>query len=705
MEEKDIIRVLADYIASNKSDFTSQGEVEELFKKYFSDNQQKSREHIIAVWESCFDILRNTPLESSKDTLKNFCNDIEKNCVEVDGVPCLTFESEDQITARTYEEFLQCLLHHIDSVSFSPEKLSGNKKWMIGKCIQELKKRSYYNKQTLQATEYLERGREVRNKASHPGGNDSLDTLRTYIRSFFVGTIIARNLEPFAAGICIKPVLKKKTKIKGHVNFKFIVNGEIIETGSSKIYTPLYRAIKKTAFGNEASIELTIQAVAGFASAEVKKPVKRGDFNVNIGEDEQFSTNLIWINLSETADKSTDKTTDKSTDKTTDKSTDKTTDKSTDKTTDKSTDKSADSSTDENPDEKKADDLVSFHIAAELDDHATGDILIKWNSGRNGGQEISHFQNGERKQVTIQLPKEEVGDDIRFVFSAKGYEEAIKVEKYNGIPTHQVRMTLRKKQTPPPPPPSETINFLIAAELQGHAAEDILIVWTSGTKQGRAVSRLQNGKREAVTIAFRKEALADNISFAFSAEGYESVTKVEPTDGSLTRQVMVTLRKKPSLPPPPPPTSEHKPSKEGWTQYLPKGKALYGWVLCAVLVAFVLFLAARSCNSSADAPSSAVADMQYPSLEGNSWLVVRMNDAEIPFGTTGAEVHATDGDGTRLRMVVLDNNANLQTVDITYDRATGSLSSPQLGIGRVEQDKKAFKIKMIFDGWLLEKGL
>jgi hypothetical protein len=148
-----------------------------------------------------------------------------------------------------------------------------------------------------------------------------------------------------------------------------------------------------------------------------------------------------------------------------------------------------------------------------------------------------------------------------------------------------------------------------------------------------------------------------------------------------------------NTPPPPPPPPFPK-----WIIAL----------IAGVLAAVVGLVLINTCSGN-DSPSAILSEQaedglpQMPPLDGSSWTVVQMEGQHMPLGTAGAEIHSMDNGGTDLRMGVLNDYGAYREITLTYDRQTGRLLSPELGEGHVEKDERLMKLKIVFEGWLLEK--
>ena len=208
-------------------------------------------------------------------------------------------------------------------------------------------------------------------------------------------------------------------------------------------------------------------------------------------------------------------------------------------------------------------------------------------------------------------------------------------------------------------------------------------------------------QKEERTITVKRGDYADKQKPTITIDLYDkgaspqtSGTQNTGTQNTGT-QTTWTQPKQPTgnTPPPPPPPPFPK-----WIIAL----------IAGVLAAVVGLVLINTCSGN-DSPSAILSEQtedglpQMPPLDGSSWTVVQMEGQHMPLGTAGAEIHSMDNGGTDLRMGVLNDYGAYREITLTYDRQTGRLLSPELGEGHVEKDERLMKLKIVFEGWLLEK--
>ena len=96
----------------------------------------------------------------------------------------------------------------------------------------------------------------------------------------------------------------------------------------------------------------------------------------------------------------------------------------------------------------------------------------------------------------------------------------------------------------------------------------------------------------------------------------------------------------------------------------------------------------------------------YPVLDGKGWIVKEMDGERVVAGQVNAEIRMSDSDQTNTgcRMAVVgDYESQFRQITFAYNRQTGRLISPQLGEGHVEIVNGIVKLRIFFEGWIIEK--
>ena len=96
----------------------------------------------------------------------------------------------------------------------------------------------------------------------------------------------------------------------------------------------------------------------------------------------------------------------------------------------------------------------------------------------------------------------------------------------------------------------------------------------------------------------------------------------------------------------------------------------------------------------------------YPALNGKGWIVKKMDGEIVAAGQVNAEIRMLDSGqtNTECRMVVVgDYESQFRQIIFAYNRQTGRLISPQLGDGHVEIVNGIVKLRIFFEGWIIEK--
>ena len=96
----------------------------------------------------------------------------------------------------------------------------------------------------------------------------------------------------------------------------------------------------------------------------------------------------------------------------------------------------------------------------------------------------------------------------------------------------------------------------------------------------------------------------------------------------------------------------------------------------------------------------------YPDLDGKGWIVKEMDGEIVDRGQVNAEIRMSDSslNITECRMVVIgDYESQFRRFTFSYDRQTGRIISPQLGEGHVEIVNGLIRLRITFEGWIIEK--
>ena len=93
-------------------------------------------------------------------------------------------------------------------------------------------------------------------------------------------------------------------------------------------------------------------------------------------------------------------------------------------------------------------------------------------------------------------------------------------------------------------------------------------------------------------------------------------------------------------------------------------------------------------------------------MDGKGWIVKEMDGERVVAGQVNAEIRMSDSDQTNTgcRMAVVgDYESQFRQITFAYNRQTGRLISPQLGEGHVELVNGIVKLRIFFEGWIIEK--
>ena len=137
------------------------------------------------------------------------------------------------------------------------------------------------------------------------------------------------------------------------------------------------------------------------------------------------------------------------------------------------------------------------------------------------------------------------------------------------------------------------------------------------------------------------------------------------------------------------------------------------WVVPLAIVIVVALPFARnlgSQQSSVPEPRIQTAGQSsvdlYPMLDGKAWVVKEMDGERVATGQVNAEIRTSGDDNiyTECRMAVVgEYESQFRQITFNYDRKTGQLSSPQLGVGKIEIVNGMIRLRITFEGWIIEK--
>lgn len=122
----------------------------------------------------------------------------------------------------------------------------------------------------------------------------------------------------------------------------------------------------------------------------------------------------------------------------------------------------------------------------------------------------------------------------------------------------------------------------------------------------------------------------------------------------------------------------------------------------AVLVVGILTQATIHKLAPDRRPEVVVNGGDYPVLDSKVWIVREKNGGKMATGGGNAEINSANFDGTEYRMVVI-TDLPPEYFSFSYDRKSGKLSSPELGEGHVERGNGIYTLRIVFEGWILEK--
>lgn len=89
-----------------------------------------------------------------------------------------------------------------------------------------------------------------------------------------------------------------------------------------------------------------------------------------------------------------------------------------------------------------------------------------------------------------------------------------------------------------------------------------------------------------------------------------------------------------------------------------------------------------------------------PSLESNTWKISKMDGINV---NESAEVYSVDGSNSHYGMRHITENGREISVTFNVDWQLETVSSPELGEGKIERDDKLNELKLIFEKWTLKR--
>lgn len=123
-------------------------------------------------------------------------------------------------------------------------------------------------------------------------------------------------------------------------------------------------------------------------------------------------------------------------------------------------------------------------------------------------------------------------------------------------------------------------------------------------------------------------------------------------------------------------------------------------VLAILLIGTIAFKAITTSEPD-KRPEVVVNGGTYPPLDGKTWIVREKNGGKIPSGKGKAEIQSMNYEATDYSMIVM-TEMGPEEYHFSYNRQEGTLSSPELGEGHVEKGHGIYKLKIVFEGWILE---
>lgn len=90
-----------------------------------------------------------------------------------------------------------------------------------------------------------------------------------------------------------------------------------------------------------------------------------------------------------------------------------------------------------------------------------------------------------------------------------------------------------------------------------------------------------------------------------------------------------------------------------------------------------------------------------PSLESNAWKISKMDGINV---NESAEVYSVDGSNSHYGMRHITENGREISVTFNVDWQLETVSSPELGEGKIERDDKLNELKLIFEKWTLKRN-
>ena len=288
---------------------------------------------------------------------------------------------------------------------------------------------------------------------------------------------------------------------------------------------------------------------------------------------------------------------------------------------------------------------------------------------RNG---LSHYD--ERLKKYVKIPKHELAElYVLFLFVFAATTRNIEENKNEGV---RIIISIKGEN-------GEVVKVFVDNDNNNRTT----INHKDGISHTRSL-RLKNGPHQIV--------------FKHNNEVIHSET-IEVSRGSFLKSPLhidISLNKPEPEPEPKPNPEPKKETLWNWCLAHKRWGAIAAGVLAVLLVGTIAFKAINA--SEPDRRPEVVADGgTYPPLDGKTWIVREKNGGKIPAGKGRAEIRSMNFEATDYSMIVM-TEMGPEEYHFSYDRQKGTLSSPELGEGHVEKGHRIYKLKIIFEGWILE---
>lgn len=585
-----------------------------LFDNLFKGTEEEKTKKIADVWNLFFKILDTSNLENCKFANLYIRKEMCKYCKNIDGHLTFMFDEDVDIKSKILETFFHCLLNYIDPVYYDDKRFN-NGKYMVVACINELKKRSFSKSRVKDATIFLYEPKDKRNKASHAGTEDHpAEMMESYLKAFFVATVIGSKIYDVGAAIYIKANLKKPSNMNSFekkIYYKTTIT-LIGFVGRTQFYTKIlkksgdtdYIPVSKKLFANDSKVIVRLNASAlQYESSSIEIEVRRGDMAVELFKEEVIPSakaiKNIWLTKTSTT----------------------------------------------SPQEPAPESVITpppiFDPEAES--------LLPQESNNDSGNFLEQELEAETENV--------VSSDSEISKIYLGTTEASFDKSPQRVSPVQIIYDGRLLTMS-----CSTRHANIYYTLDGTLPNE---------RTARYLSPFRIGQSKTVkAIAVMKDYEDSEIS-----------TFMVPQGDSIVEQV-----------------------RKHWL-----------WVVAMAIVIAVVLLFAKNLDSlwsSVPEPKEQTAGLPsadlYPMLDGKGWIVKKMDGQEVAVGQVNAEIHTSASSenqtSTECRMVVVgDYESQFRQITFDYDRYTGQLSSPQLGVGKIEIVNGMIRLKISFEGWIIEK--